>query len=259
MILYCSQEHTIDAITPNHLVNPGRSAPSVIINKEHAEYAWELDEEEYRLALLHTLECRDTLLAKFVQHWHQQYLLGLREQYNIKYQDQSPHLSPYLKFDSIVLLQSPLKSKSFWKLFRISELLPGPDGEIRSVRICKPDGTSAVASILHLYPLELEVSQAEGEGDDALPNEPAATLPAVPVLESSPETESPPASPPLSSNSFEEESTHSVPRPRPLWDPSAEEQDSGEMAPTTSVTRPRRQAALKFKDKFDSWRRNDLV
>ena len=79
-LTYCSQEHTIDAITPNHLVNPGRSAPSAIINKEHAEYAWELDEVEYRLVLLHTLECRYTLLAKFVQHWHQQYLLSLREQ-----------------------------------------------------------------------------------------------------------------------------------------------------------------------------------
>ena len=60
-LTYCSREHTADAVTLNLLVYPGRSAPSVIINKEHAEYAWELDEEEHRLALLHTLECRDTL------------------------------------------------------------------------------------------------------------------------------------------------------------------------------------------------------
>ena len=66
-------------MTLNHLVNLGRTAPSVIINKEHDEYAWELDEEEYRLALLHTLECRDTVLAKFLQSWYQQYLLNLRE------------------------------------------------------------------------------------------------------------------------------------------------------------------------------------
>ena len=75
----------MDAVTPKYLVNPGRNTPSMIINKEHAEYARELDEEEYRLALLHTLEFRVTLLAKCVQNWHQQYLLSLREQWNNKY------------------------------------------------------------------------------------------------------------------------------------------------------------------------------
>ena len=31
------------------------------MNKEHTEIAWELDDEEYRLALLNTLEPWDTL------------------------------------------------------------------------------------------------------------------------------------------------------------------------------------------------------
>ena len=199
-LTYCSQEHTVDAKTPNHLVNPERSAPSVIINKEHAEYAWELDEKEYRLALLHTLECRDTLLAKFVQNWHQQYLLSLREQYNTNYQNPSPHLS-HLKVDSIVLLQSPLKSKPFWQLVHIVELLPRPEGEIRSVRIRKPDRATAVASILDLYPLlELEVSQAEGEEDEAHPSEPDAEyLLSRSQVSSHQETETTPVSPPISS------------------------------------------------------------
>ena len=164
-----------------------------------------------------------------------------------------------MKVDSIVLLQSPLKFKPFWQLVRIVELLPGPDEEISSVRIRKPDGATAVASILHLYPLELEVSQAEGEGEEAQQSEPDADIPAVPVLESSPETEATPASPSISSESFDEESDRPIPRPRSLRDSPAERQDSGDGAPPTPVPRPRRQAAIKFKDKFDSWRRDDLV
>ena len=39
-----SREHSVDAITPNHLVNPGLSAPSITIKKKYAEYAWELDD-----------------------------------------------------------------------------------------------------------------------------------------------------------------------------------------------------------------------
>ena len=51
----CFQDSTLEAITLNRLINPGRSAPSVIINKEHTEYAWKLDDEEYRLTLLSTI------------------------------------------------------------------------------------------------------------------------------------------------------------------------------------------------------------
>ena len=115
-----------------------------------------------------------------------------------------------------------------------------------------------MASIPHIYPFELEVSQAEDK-DEALPSKPEADIPAVPALESSPETKATPTSPPVSSDSFEEESIRPVPRPRSLRDPPAERQDSWEGAPPTPGLRLRRQAALKFHDKFDSWRRDDLV
>ena len=164
---YCSQEHTLEAITPNHLINPGRSAPSVIINREHAEYAWELDDEEYRLALLNILECRDTLLGKFIQLWHQQYLLSLCEQYHHKIGDQYPQPSLFLKVGSTVLLQTLSKSKPFWIHVKIKELLAGADNQIRSFWITKPDGSESVASIQHLYPLELEVSQEPETSPDS--------------------------------------------------------------------------------------------
>ena len=95
----------------------------------------------------------------------------------------------------------------------IVELFTGPDEEMRSVRIRIPDGATAVASILHLYPLQLEISQAEGGEDGALLSESDEDVPAVPLLEPSPKTETTPTSR-LSSDSLNEESTHPVPRPR---------------------------------------------
>ena len=42
---------------------------------------------------------------------------------------------------------------------------------------------TAVASIPHLYPLQLEVSQKpQDDGDEALPSKPEADIPAVPAL-----------------------------------------------------------------------------
>ena len=86
-----------------------------------------------------------------------------------------------------------------------------------------------------------------------------ADIPADPALESSPETEAVPAFPSIFSEPCDKESNHPVSRSRTLRDSPVERQDSGEGSLLTPVPRPRRQAAIKFKDKFDSWRRDDLV
>ena len=57
------------------------------------------------------------------------------------------------------MLQTPSKAKPFWVLVKIKQLLPGADKQVRSTRITKPDGSEAVASIWHMLPSELEVSQ----------------------------------------------------------------------------------------------------
>ena len=99
----------------------------MIINKEHAEYAWKLDEEEYRLSLLYTLEYCDTLLAKFVQHWYQQYLLSIREQYNIKYHKSVP--SPFslfkIRFNSFAPNYTQIQI-FFGNLFALSNFFQDP-------------------------------------------------------------------------------------------------------------------------------------
>ena len=253
-LTYCSQEHTLEAITPNHLINPGRSAPSVIINKEHAEYAWELDDEEYRLALLNTLECRDTLLGKFIQLWHQQYLLGLREQYHHKIGDQSPQPSPFLKVGSIVLLQTPSKSKPFWILVKIKELLPGADNQIRSVRITKPDGSESVASIQHLYPLELEVSQEH----ETLPDSDnlAHDSNGTPVAMGQPEDLLGNLPSSSSTSDFEE---HSLPIPGSSQSLRDGEVDNVPVTEKSVEGRPRRRAAINFTKKFKDWNAKNLV
>ena len=89
---------------------------------------WEFDEKKYRLALFHTLDCHAILLANFVLNWHQQFLLNLRDQYNIEHHNQFYYLSHYLKVDSIVLHQSLFKSKALGRFVHIIKLRPGLDG-----------------------------------------------------------------------------------------------------------------------------------
>ena len=58
----------------------------------------------------------------------------------------------------IVLISSPDKPRAQWNLGRVTELLPGNDGKVRTVRVIRPDRSQAVYSIKLLYPLELSVT-----------------------------------------------------------------------------------------------------
>ena len=45
-----------------------------------------------------------------------------------------------------------------WTMGVITELIPGNDGKIRMAHVRKPDRSTAVHTIKHLYPLELSVT-----------------------------------------------------------------------------------------------------
>ena len=59
-----------------------------------------------------------------------------------------------------VLVKNPAKSRPFWLLGRVLELIVGDDKKIRTVKVKRGDGSVQVHSIKLLYPLERPLTHA---------------------------------------------------------------------------------------------------
>ena len=153
-LTYRTKEGELDILTPNHLIQPGNAFPSLVISEEASKMIWEMETEDFREDLFSSLEARDALQAKFREIWGKDYLLSLREAH--KNSQVSPKIHPYLKVGSIVLIKNPFKSRVYWTMVRITEIIPSYDGQIRAVKIMRPDRSITKAAVCNLYPLELE-------------------------------------------------------------------------------------------------------
>ena len=108
-----------------------------------------------RKDLVKSLEKREDLFNMFKCMWFDQYLLSLRETTRDLFQSQ---WEDKIKVGDVVMVSTPNKSRAFWNLARVLELLTGQDKRTRTVRVVRSDGQEAVHSINHLYPLEIEVT-----------------------------------------------------------------------------------------------------
>ena len=246
---YINTDDNLNVITPNHLVSPGVNFPSVVLSDQSQEHLWDCDnEEDYRASLVASLETRDKVFSKFQNLWFQQYLLALRENHKQSFDHKNYEQSPFLKRGSVVLHKHPTKAKPYWSLAIIIDLIESPDDrKIRTVRIRRSDGSEVVASIVNLYPLELNANFEQEElgnieqrqtrledplddSGDPLVNDSAVQ---VPVHEQS------------ESDLSSDEDAASV-----LSDNTADNDDQ---------QRPRRRAAQNFSKKLKSWIKSDLV
>ena len=55
------------------------------------------------------------------------------------------------------MIGSDTSIKPFWHLARVTEVIAGSDGKIRSAKVKKSDGTYATYPICKLYPLEISL------------------------------------------------------------------------------------------------------
>ena len=153
------------------------------------------------------------MLSHFRELWYDSYLLSLREScrdlHQVEWNDK-------ISIDDIVLVKLLNKSRPYWVLGRVLELVKGHDDKVRSVKLKRGDGVIVHHSINHLYPLELSLTHK----------------PHFPVGELS------------------QDESHDV----DVTDMSSGscEPDQSE---TTSVRRPRRTAAIVGRNKVQSWAR----
>ena len=101
------------------------------------------------------------LLSHFSTRWKNEYLLSLLEAYRPK----ESMLNLIIEVNEVCLLRNEQSKRSFWKLCRVVELLPGSDGSVRAARVevISDGGGKKVLnrSLKHLIPLEVRCSSLQ--------------------------------------------------------------------------------------------------
>ena len=151
-LTYRSSENDLETITPNCFLKADPNC-NVILRLNEAPI-WECDPVT-RDTLVGSLSTRDELLAYFKEQWYVSYLLSLRETCRDLHQ---VNWNDKIAIDDIVLVKLLNKSRPYWVLGRVLELIEGHDGKVRSVRLKRGDGVVVHHSINHLYPLELSLT-----------------------------------------------------------------------------------------------------
>ena len=106
-LTYTDQSNSLEILTPNHLISSGPSFPTLIISEDNLND--DMDEEDMRDAILHTLELRDVLISRFSKEFFHDYLLSMREKHRGSYVVEECIQSAYLKVGAVVLIKHPVK------------------------------------------------------------------------------------------------------------------------------------------------------
>ena len=147
--VYDDDESVSTPLTPSHLIHGRRitNAPS----NQHFEIV------SVNQTLTKRAKHHQRLLQQFTKRWQHEYLLSLRERANERCKEQNKE-SP-ISVGDIVIVKSNLKKRTFWKLAKVEELLPGRDGQIRlaKVKVANKDRKPQVLRrvIQDLIPLEV--------------------------------------------------------------------------------------------------------
>ena len=125
-----------------------------------------------RESFISTLSCRDEIFDHFRELWYENYLLSLRENCrNLHERNWENKISA----GDVVLIKMLNKTRPYWLLGLVLELIVGHDGKVRSVKLKRGDGVIVHHSINHLYPLELSLTHNHRENvDDTVENTPVA-------------------------------------------------------------------------------------
>ena len=128
--LYDDEESISTPLMPSHLLN-GRHITSAPRN----QHFWVANVNQ---TLTNRAKHHQRLLHQFTKRWQHKYLLSLQEHANERCKKQNKE-SP-ISVGDMVIVKSDLKKRTFWKLAKVKELLPGRDGQIQSAKV-KVTGT----------------------------------------------------------------------------------------------------------------------
>ena len=153
----CANDDTLEVLTPNRFLNPNLETNLIFKDPKQV-----MPQSMSRKELITSLNIRDKMVEHFRRLWHEDYLLSL----NCLYKDlHEAKFVNRIKIDDIVLIKPPAKSRQHWSLGLVIEVIPGPNGKIRSAKLLSGDANNENGerklkshSLNHLYPLELNVT-----------------------------------------------------------------------------------------------------
>ena len=149
-LTYNDESSELDYITPNNLL---KVFPSPTIDFGN------LSESDLKIpsrkAIVSTLSKRQEIFETFRDMWYEYYLLSLREHSQDQFEEKWVNK---IEVGDVVLISSPTKSRNMWNMGRITQLLPGKDGKVRTVKLRRSTShDDETYPINLLYPLELSL------------------------------------------------------------------------------------------------------
>jgi len=161
-LTYVESDVNFQPLTPNCFLKCSPGSSLVLDGEAGSEL-----QIPTRQTLVKTLESREELLQSIKSRWEDEYLLSLRESYRDLYQTEWENK---IQANDVVLIAVPNKTRPFWQLGKVTELLPGKDGKVRAVKLRRADHSEGVYSICNLYPLELSATPMNVGVDEAEEN-----------------------------------------------------------------------------------------
>lgn len=151
-LTYVSSGDEMLPLTPNSFFKfHDTSCINIHMDHDRNDPLWER-EPPTRQQLVSSLDRINEKFVHFKNLWYEQYLLSLRERSRDLFQTEWYNK---VKVGDVVLIQHPSKSRPFWQMGLVTEVLMGDDNKIRFVRVRKPDKQEDVYAIKLLYPLEI--------------------------------------------------------------------------------------------------------
>ncbi|XP_064648534.1 uncharacterized protein LOC135500812 [Lineus longissimus] len=144
-----------EPLTPAHLMH-GRLLRTLPRHLEDEDATFQIRENTGQRNLEKRAQRLNQIFKHFRQRWRNEYLTALRERHlqNVKY---APTENA-IKVGDIVLVHDDIKKRIDWTLARVTKLVFGNDGFVRSAEIKTKHGTTN-RPITKLYPLEVRATE----------------------------------------------------------------------------------------------------
>ena len=150
-----SDIHDLEPLTPNRILKVYKSNRLTFFDDfDRNDPMWcpNSDRNNLHESLNKTLSFEQKLFEDYRNIWYRQYLLSLRENNRDVFE---VNWNNRLKEGSIVLVETP-KPRPYWLLGKITKLLYGNDGKVRSVYLKLGNKDEIHRSLNHIYPLEVQ-------------------------------------------------------------------------------------------------------
>ena len=145
--VYDDNEGISYALTPSHLIYGRRIA--TIPSDAHYEIV------STAKSLTKRSKHHMKLLDRFTKSWKRNYLLNLRER---SLKTDGSFKETGIRIGDIVLLKGENSRRTFWKLAKVENVIKGPDGIARKIKVLTNDGRTVVLrrSVKNLIPMKFK-------------------------------------------------------------------------------------------------------